>query len=217
MVKQGNNKNSNSNKKVRDRLLDSAEELFCEHGFDGASIRDIAASANCNIASVNYYFGGKENLYVEMFRRHVSKLIGEQITNIQNVMKTEHPTVDQLIRTLVTLALKSLNNNGGKRSLIKMMVREMLHPHLKTDVVFDEVISKFFIELHKAIMKLCPELEPEDGMLCIYFLDGIILHALLFMEFYCEHCPNLKVDDLIEHIVRFSTAGIRAYTEGKTE
>jgi AcrR family transcriptional regulator len=213
----GNKTNNNSNKKVRDRLLTSAEELFCEHGFDGVSVRDIAASADCNIASVNYYFGSKENLYIEMFRRHVGRLIDEQVTNIQTIMKSDNPTVEHLIRTLVTLALKSLNNNGGKRPLIKMMVREMLHPHLKTEIVFDEVISKFFIELHKAIMKLCPEIEPDNGMLCIYFLDGIILHALLFMEFYCEHCPNLKVDDLIEHIVRFSTAGVRAYTEGKTE
>lgn len=209
--------NSNSNKKVRERLLDSSEELFCDHGFDGVSVRDIAASADCNIASINYYFGSKENLYIEMFRRHVSKLLDEQIKNIQKIMNSNHPTLDLLIRTLVTSALKSLNNNRGKRPLIKMMVREMLHPHLKTEIVFDEVISKFFIELHKAIMTLCPELKPENGMLCIYFLDGIILHALLFIEFYFEHCPNLKVDDLIEHIVRFSTAGVRAYIEGKTE
>ena len=209
--------NGNPNKKVRDRLLDTAEELFCENGFDGTSVRDIARSADCNIASVNYYFGSKENLYIEMFRRHVSKLLDEQIKNIQRIMNLNHPTIDQLIRTLVTLALKSFNNNKGKRPLIKMMVREMLHPHLKTEIVFDEVISKFFIELHKAIMKLCPELKPENGMLCIYFLDGIILHALLFMEFYYVHCPILKVDDLIEHIVHFSTAGIRSYIEGKTE
>ena len=61
-MSQDNKANSNTNKGVRDRLLDAAEELFCEHGFEGASIRDIAASAECNIASVNYYFGGKEKL-----------------------------------------------------------------------------------------------------------------------------------------------------------
>jgi AcrR family transcriptional regulator len=217
MVSKGRKTKNNSNKKVRDRLLDSAEELFCEHGFDGVSVRDIAASADCNIASVNYYFGSKKNLYIEMFRRYVSRLIDEQVMNIQQIMNSDNPTIEHLIRALVTLALKSLKNGGGKRPLLKMMVREMLHPHLKTEVVFDEVISKFFIELHKAIIKLCPKLKPEDGMLCIYFLDGIILHALLFIEFYSERYPNLKVDDLIEHIVRFSTAGVRAYTEGKTE
>ena len=49
-------------KSVKERLLDAAEELFCGHGYQGTSIRDIAASADCNIASANYYFGGKNNL-----------------------------------------------------------------------------------------------------------------------------------------------------------
>ena len=48
------------NQSVQERLLNAAEELFCDKGFEGTSIRDIAASADCNIASVNYYFGGKQ-------------------------------------------------------------------------------------------------------------------------------------------------------------
>jgi AcrR family transcriptional regulator len=198
-------------------LLDAAEELFCERGFEGASVRDIAAFAKCNIASVNYYFGGKEDLYIAMFRRYVSKLFDEHITNIQKIMKSDHPTVEQLIRTLVTLTLKSLNNNGGKRPLIKMMVREVLNPHLKAAIGINELIGKFFTELHKAIIKLCPGLKSEAGLLCIYSLDGIIMHALLFSEHYAELYPELTTNELIEHIVRFSKAGIQAYTEGKKE
>ena len=52
---------------IEDRLLDAAESLFCEKGFDGASIRDITSQANCNVAAVNYHFGGKENLYSGIF------------------------------------------------------------------------------------------------------------------------------------------------------
>ncbi len=57
---------SSSDKPVQDRLLDAAEQLFSEHGFDGASVRDIAATAGCNIAAVNYYFGSKDKLYTEV-------------------------------------------------------------------------------------------------------------------------------------------------------
>jgi hypothetical protein len=72
-------------------------------------------------------------------------------------------------------------------------------------------------ELRDAIIKLCPPVKSEAGLLCVYSLDGIILHALLFSDYYHEHYPNLKVDELIDHIVRFSAAGIRAYSEGKVE
>ncbi len=57
-----------SDKPVQERLLNAAEGLFSEHGFYHTSIREIAAVADCNIASVNYYFGGKEKLYVEVWR-----------------------------------------------------------------------------------------------------------------------------------------------------
>lgn len=63
--------NSDSNKTVRDRLLDAAEQSFAEKGFDGTNVRDLTAKANCNIAAVNYHFGGKENLYLEVFRRRM--------------------------------------------------------------------------------------------------------------------------------------------------
>ena len=209
--------NGQSSKGVQDRLLDAAEELFCEHGFEGTGIRDIANAADCNIASVNYYFGSKEKLYIEMFRRHMNRLLDEQIENIQKVMNSDHPALEQLLRILVVSTLRSLNSDGGERPLLKMMVREVLNPHLKAAIGINELVGKFFTELHNAIVKLCPGLKSETGLLCVYSLDGIVLHALLFSEYYHEHYPNLKVDELIEHIVRFSTAGIRAYAEEKTE
>ena len=90
--------NINSNRKVRDRLLDSAEELFCEYGFDGASIRDIAASADCNIASVNYYFGGKEKLYQEVWRRHLMIMLDDLlISRFPVERRTDHNADSALI------------------------------------------------------------------------------------------------------------------------
>jgi len=216
-ISRDNVTNSSSNKGVQDRLLDAAEELFCEHGFEATSIRELAAAAGCNIASVNYYFGGKENLYIEMFRRHMTSLLDEQVENIKNVFNSERPTLEQLLRILVKSTLRSLDSDSSKRPLLKMMVREILDPHLTTAIIVDEQIHKFLIELRNAIIELCPEVKSETGLLCVYSIDGIILHALLFSEYYVEHYPNLKVDELIEHIVRFSTAGIRAYAEGETE
>jgi AcrR family transcriptional regulator len=208
---------SSTDKGVRDRLLDTAEELFCERGFDETSIRDLAAAAGCNIASVNYHFGSKENLYIKMFRRHMTRLFDEHMKNIQKVMNSDHPTLEQLIRTLVGSTLRSLNSDSGERPLLKLMVREILHPHQKAVIVVDEVIGKFLTELRDAIIKLCPSVKSEAGLLCVYSLDGIVLHALLFSDYYHEHYPNLKVNELIDHIVRFSTAGIRAYFEVEVE
>lgn len=50
---------------TRQRILKVALELFAKHGFDGVSIREITELASCNLASMNYYFGTKKNLYDE--------------------------------------------------------------------------------------------------------------------------------------------------------
>jgi AcrR family transcriptional regulator len=57
---------------VRRRLLDAASEEFAEKGFESATVRDIVARAHANLNSVNYYFGSKQELYIEVMRHQVA-------------------------------------------------------------------------------------------------------------------------------------------------
>ncbi len=49
---------------TRGRILDAARAAFGEHGFDGATIRDVAARAGVDTALVHHYFGTKQRLFV---------------------------------------------------------------------------------------------------------------------------------------------------------
>ncbi len=51
---------------TRQRLLETAGQVFAEQGFRAATVRDICRRAGANIASVNYHFGDKERLYSEV-------------------------------------------------------------------------------------------------------------------------------------------------------
>jgi AcrR family transcriptional regulator len=64
---------------LREQILSTAEILFAKKGFRRTSIRDITNKANCNLASVNYYFQGKENLYIEVFNRRMELLTRQRI------------------------------------------------------------------------------------------------------------------------------------------
>jgi len=46
----------------KEKILEAAEELFAEKGYEGTSVRDIANRAGVNIAMISYYFGSKEKL-----------------------------------------------------------------------------------------------------------------------------------------------------------
>ncbi len=47
------------------RLLDAAREVFSEHSFQGATVREICRLAEANVAAVNYHFGSKDGLLAE--------------------------------------------------------------------------------------------------------------------------------------------------------
>src|SRR6058998_1205603 len=57
-----------SSAETRQRLLEAAGEVFAEHGFRAATIRDICQRARANIAAVNYYFRDKEHLYAAVLQ-----------------------------------------------------------------------------------------------------------------------------------------------------
>ena len=53
---------------TRGRVLAAAREAFGERGFEGASVRDIAARAGVDPALVHHYFGTKQQLFVAAIR-----------------------------------------------------------------------------------------------------------------------------------------------------
>jgi AcrR family transcriptional regulator len=57
---------------ARERLLQTALQLFAEKGYAKTSTRDIAQTAGANIASIKYYFGDKAGLYRAVFVEHMS-------------------------------------------------------------------------------------------------------------------------------------------------
>jgi len=85
---------------AQDRLVEAGETLFCERGFNETSVRDIAASAGCNVASVNYYFGGKDNLYLEVWHRMLASIREARLTSINGVMSGGgQPQLEDLLRS----------------------------------------------------------------------------------------------------------------------
>ena len=57
---------------TRTRIFLAADELFCQHGYEGVSVRDVAQRADVNKASVFYYFSSKEELFEEVLQKYFS-------------------------------------------------------------------------------------------------------------------------------------------------
>jgi AcrR family transcriptional regulator len=208
------------NSSAQHRLLDAAERLFADHGFDATSVRDITKNADCNVAAVNYHFGNKENLYTEVFRRRMTALRDARLAGIQVVMAQTQaqPTLEELLRTFATAFLEPLIDQTDGRTFMKLMVREMSDPRLPRKMFVDELAGPTFTALGQSIRKLCPSLKREKTLLSIISLIGQLVHVIhineiVDMEQFVGAAPGLT--EMVEHIVDFSAAGIRA--AAKTE
>ncbi|MEW5677009.1 TetR family transcriptional regulator [Flavobacterium enshiense] len=94
-------------------ILQTAEKLFAEHGYDGTSVRDIAKSANINIAMISYYFGSKEKLLEALIIYRISSM-RLQMENLYREDLTPLEKIDRLIE----LYIKRINANKGMYQII---------------------------------------------------------------------------------------------------
>jgi len=212
-----NNKaDTDTNRSVQDRLLDAAEELFCEHGFEGTSIRDIAAAAKCNIASVNYYFGGKDKLYLEVWQRHLGLMRQTRIASIEKVMSQSdsdgRPRLEELLRSYANAFVRPMVARG--HHFINLMAREMIDRHLPQNIFLEEMVIPVMNALQKALVKTCPGLEQLKARLAVLFIVGQLIHTVvaetMFEQTDNPNIPKFDLSEVLNHIVEFSAAGIRA-------
>lgn len=88
------------------QILEVAEKLFAEHGFDGTSIRQIAQEAEINIAMISYYFGSKEKLLEALFNFRMEDFRMELETIISK--NTDHLAT---LNTIIAVIIKRVNRN----------------------------------------------------------------------------------------------------------
>jgi len=199
---------------VRKKLLDAAEALFCEKGFEGTSVRDLTTTAGCNVASVNYHFGGKDKLYVEMFRRQMRRLFQRHKKLIDTLADNPDATLEDLVRGAITEPLKTIENKEKSAAVMKLLVREVLNQHVDKDEIIGDWKNEFFPLFCDAMTRLCPGLDSQAARMCVFTLDALVVHPILFYEIYLEIVPGINAEGIIEHIVKFASVGIRTYARG---
>jgi len=75
--------------------------------------------------------------------------------------------------------------------------------------------------LQEALVKTCPGLEESKARLAILSVVGQLIHTVgaetMFEQTDSPDIPKFELTEVVNHIVEFSAAGIRAYAEGKVE
>lgn len=104
------------------QIIEEAEKLFAEKGFNGTSVRDIAKNAEVNLAMISYYFGSKDKLLEAIFiyRGESTKLSLEEILHSTKLTNLEK--IDLLIEHYVNRVIE-------QQAFYKILAREMVVNH----------------------------------------------------------------------------------------
>jgi AcrR family transcriptional regulator len=121
---------------TKGRILDAAEDLFIEHGFEDMSLRQITSHADVNLAAVNYHFGSKEALIHSMLARRLDKLNDERLTLLDQFERrfagTENGnglTCEHVLGALFIPALRlSRDPQHGGRAFLRLLGRAYTDP-----------------------------------------------------------------------------------------
>ena len=129
----------------KDHILDVAERVFSDLGFDGASTRMISGEAGVNMAMLNYYFGSKEGLFLAIFERKISSFQ----TLLQNIGNDESITSwDKLAKCIDNYVDRIIVNNCFQ----KLINRELsMNKRWELSDKITEILMVNVIELKKIL------------------------------------------------------------------
>jgi AcrR family transcriptional regulator len=202
-------------RETHERILDAAQKFFAEKGLDATSVRDITTEAGCNVASVNYHFGGKEKLYVEAFRAMLGPLRDQRIAMMDELMSREPaPTLEEFLASFAEGFLEPLVDESIGRRFMLFVSREISDQRLPDGLFLGEFIVPMVNRAVSALDRVGVPLEAEQSVYCIFSLIGQLLHAVkghhMSDQLELTGYDPFDLEGFIDHFVRFSAAGIRA-------
>jgi AcrR family transcriptional regulator len=197
---------------TRVRLLEAAEEVFAEKGYEAATTREICRRAGVkNVGAVNYYFQGKERLYAEAVKFAMRTCTRGAPFPIWPPGTPPARKLRDFVRTLMARMLEI-----PKAASMTLMAQEMTRV-TPTDVTVEAVeenIRPIATVLVGILEELLPDVPADRRYLfgfsvigqCLYYRQNRAVGEVLFGRRLMQ---RFTADELADHIAEFSLNAIR--------
>lgn len=193
-------------------LLEAATKVFAEKGFRDTTIADICDDAHSNTASVNYYFGSKDELYAEVWQ-NAFRIAMEKYP--ADAALGPEATPEQRLRVLVRSFLHKVLDSGELGYAGQILLMEINNPTEAIDPIKRDAIDPLRRRMVAILRELLGEQTSERD---VEFCVMSVIHQCMGFGFHRGKLPlSLQtvgktglIDALTEHITRFSLAGIEA-------
>ncbi|ENO87702.1 TetR/AcrR family transcriptional regulator [Thauera aminoaromatica] len=203
---------------TRDRILDAAERLFVENGFDGTSMRMITGAANANLAAINYHFGGKDALVQEVFRRRLAALNARRLDELDRLeaeaagapLKPSR-IVEAFFGTALELAA---DTEHGGRTFMRLLARTYNEPNAFVRQFLAEEYAEVMDRFLGALFRALPEVPRAEILWRFHFMIGAMAFAIAGLGGLSELMEVGPQDEdparLLPRLMSFLLGGLRA-------
>jgi len=190
-------------------ILDAAEELFAQQGFDATSIRAVTRHAGLNPAAVHYHFGSKEVLLRALLERRITPLNEERLLLLDHVLRDGKPDLERLLDAYLRPVLRHAGAAAGALSTLLFGLPEEVRSELVDDL-FGPIHRRF----HDAFRKALPELSAAEVEERFRFAIAVMLHVgsgqIDLVPSDAKPLPRRSREDRLRAIVSYLAYGMRA-------
>ena len=201
--------------KTRERILDVAERLFARHGFNGVSMRDLAAAAKVPLALVSYHFGPKHALYRALFARRYAALTADRLRRLDEIgpRRARGAPVEAIIAAFLDPILELRTSRGGGH-FATLIAREATDPEEAKRGIIAQYLDPTARVFLRALQEALPGAPKSDVAWGYQFLIGAMVLILADTGRLTRISDGAaRTDDVRttrDSLVRYAAAGFRA-------
>lgn len=201
---------------TKQKILDVAEVMFSQHGFNNTSLRMITSKANVNLASVNYHFGDKKSLVRSVLNRYLEIFMPRLETQLDSLMSQSNYDMMAVLAQLrePLFSLDSLKNKGASRFLL-LIGRGYtdVQGHLRWFITheYQAVFDKFM----RAVQIANPKLNAEDIFWRMHFTLGACVFTMVSSQALAQivessYEKTVDTKAIIDQLTPYLAAGFEA-------
>lgn len=204
---------------TKDRILDAAETLFMEHGFEATSLRAITAAAAVNLAAVNYHFGSKEELFQAVLTRRLDPMNQRRVDLLDRFEREAAPPPLSCERIIVALFVPALelarDRELGGKNFLKLLGRAYADPAPFIRRFLSEQYAPMIVRFKAAFGRALPHLPAKELSWRLHFIMGALSYTLAgtdALKLIAELNPKETSNDevLLRRLAPFLLAGLKA-------
>jgi len=193
---------------TKTRVFDAAEKVFAERGFDGATIRDIAAEAGEPVGTIHHHGGGKEALFHQVAARRAETLAELRLTTLEAVTSQPDHLLEEILSAFVRPFFDLARDDPRWQHYARLVAFVSADPRWAkiSETCFDPVAQVFVQAICERLLQKSKDQVAEGFVFTVSAMLAVLTSQHRFNTLGEEPTePSSQMD----HLIAFAAAGFQ--------